>query len=88
MITNRIQLNKSHDPDKWSHDVPTDAKEFYFIPRVFLLRTFPLVNNTNYKTDEVVDIDMSLTPLYVKESQEVIMRIVENQLQIRVRDIQ
>ncbi len=79
-----IRKELAHKSVGWSHDVPTDAKEFYFIPRVFLLRAFPIKISNASRTDEVVDIDMSLTPLYVAESQEVTMKIVDGQLQIRV----
>src|SRR5271154_1502615 len=71
----RIELQKMHDPDKWSHDVPTDGKEFYFIPRIYIMREYEIVPGRL----ECVDIDMSLTPLYLTQGQEVIMRIIDGQ---------
>jgi hypothetical protein len=76
----RIELSKK---PLWSHDVPTDAEEFYFVPRVYLMRTFTVSDNTK----EARDIDMSLTPLYIAEGQQVTMRIVGGKLQIRVTNI-
>jgi hypothetical protein len=77
---NRMQLSKKST--LWQNDVPTDAKDFYFIPRIYLLRQFP-VGNSNKQFD-AVDVDMSITPLYLAEGQEVTMRIVNGQFQIRV----
>jgi hypothetical protein len=82
MLT-RTDLSKA---PLWSHDVLTDAKEFYFIPRIYLMREFEIPGTKGQR--EVVDIDVSLTPLYIAKNQEVIMKIVDGQLQIRVREIQ
>ena len=71
----------------WENDIPTDAKEFYFIPRVFMMRSFPVANAPG-NFDAVVDIDLSITPLYLAEGQEVTMRIVNGQFQIRVNQQQ
>jgi hypothetical protein len=76
-MTTRTELHKKPN---WENDIPTDAKEFYFIPRIFLMRNF----GKSYPT-EIMDIDMSLTPLYVLQDQEVVMRIVDGQFQIRIR---
>lgn len=89
----RAELEAKSSRDVWSHDVPTDAKEFYFIPRVFALRTFDITpvhwgsGVGAAMTRAVIDVDMSLTPLYVAEGQEVVMRISGGNLQIRVSKI-
>lgn len=80
----RMQLAKK--ATLWQNDVPTDAKEFYFIPRVYLMRTFPVGNRPEQLN--AVDIDMSITPLYLTEGQEVTMRIVSGQFQIRINQQQ
>lgn len=71
----------------WTNDVPTDAKEFYFIPRVFLMRQFKIVSNNAGELQDIVDIDLSTTPLYIADGQQVTMRIVEGKLEIRVDKI-
>ena len=78
-MTDRKQLaNKSA---LWQNDIPTDAKEFYFIPRIFLMRQFDIVPG---KVKHVVDIDMEITPLYIAPGQQVSMAIVDGKFQIRV----
>lgn len=77
-MTDRMQLdNKSA---LWQNDIPTDAKEFYFIPRIFLMRQFDIVSGRQ----DVVDIDMEITPLYIPPGQQVSMAIVDGKFQIRV----
>ena len=78
-MTDRMQLSKKSV--LWQSDIPTDAKEFYFIPRIFLLRQFGVVPG---KIKDVVDIDMEITPLYIAPGQSVTMAIVDGKFKIRV----
>jgi hypothetical protein len=78
-MTDRMQLAKKSA--LWQNDVPTDAKEFYFIPRIFLLREFDIVPA---KVKDAVDIDMEITPLYIAPGQVVTMAIIDGKFQIRV----
>jgi hypothetical protein len=75
----RIQLMKKI---LWRNDCPVDVKEFYFVPRIFLLRELKVTEER--LVSEVVDIDMSLTPLYIKEGEQVVMSIHDGKLDIVV----
>lgn len=75
---NRIDLSKF--PTKRSHDVGDRCKKFLFIPRIYLMHEFEIKKGQK----EIVDIDMPLTPLYVREGEQVVMKIIDGKLQIRV----
>lgn len=76
-MTTRMQLAKA---PKWQHDLPVLGTDMYFIPRVYVLYDGLPINDVR----NILDVDLSVTPLYVSKGQEVVMRIVDGKLQIRV----
>jgi hypothetical protein len=76
-MTTRTELAKA---PQWSRDWPVLGSELYFIPRVFILDDVLPIKSVA----DIVDVDLSMTPLYVGKGQEVVMRIVDGKLQVRV----